>query len=68
MKFLAILLITWVDGSQSGFNVPADMTCGDLMDEAIALADESDMRYSVMRCIYTDQVIVSPKPPKRPVG
>ena len=34
MKLLAILLITWIDGSQSGFKLPADMECGDLMDEA----------------------------------
>jgi hypothetical protein len=68
MKLLAILLITWIDGSQSGYNVPNDMICGDLMDEAIALAREHEMRYSVMRCIYTDQIVVSPRPPKRPVG
>jgi hypothetical protein len=68
MKLLAILLITWIDGSQSGYNVPTDMICGDLMDEAIALANENEMRYSVMRCIYTDQIVVSPRPPKRPVG
>ena len=68
MKLLAILLITWIDGSQSGYNVPNDMICGDLMDEAIALAHEHHMRYSVMRCIYTDQIVVSPRPPKRPVG
>jgi hypothetical protein len=68
MKFLAILLITWIDGSQSGYNVPTDMICGDLMDQAITLANENEMRYSVMRCIYTDQIVVSPFPPKRPVG
>jgi len=68
MKLLAILLITWIDGSQSGFKVPAYMTCGDLMDEAIALAREHHMRYSVMRCIYTDQVVVSPRPMPRPVS
>jgi len=68
MKLLAILLITWIDGSQSGYNVPTYMTCGDLMDEAIALAHEHEMRYSVMRCIYTDQVVVSPRPMPRPVS
>jgi hypothetical protein len=68
MKLLAILLITWIDGSQSGYNVPTYMTCGDLMDEAIALAREHHMRYSVMRCIYTDQVVVSPRPMPRPVS
>ena len=66
MKLLAILLITWIDGSQSGYNVPTYMTCGDLMDEAIALAREHEMRYSVMRCIYTDQIVVSPRPMPRP--
>lgn len=68
MKLLAILLITWIDGSQSGYNVPNDMICGDLMDEALAIARENDMRFEVMRCIYTDQIVVSPLPPKRPVG
>lgn len=68
MKLLAILLITWIDGSQSGYNVPNDMICGDLMDEAIALANEHEMRYLVMRCIYTDQIVVSPRPMPRPVG
>jgi hypothetical protein len=68
MKLLAILLITWIDGSQSGYNVPNDMICGDLMDEAIALANENEMRYLVMRCIYTDQIVVSPRPMPRPVG
>ncbi len=68
MKLLAILLITWIDGSQSGYNVPNDMICGDLMDEAIALANKHEMRYLVMRCIYTDQVVVSPRPMPRPVG
>ena len=66
MKLLAILLITWIDGSQSGFNVPTDMTCGDLMDEALALAKEHSMRHTEMRCIYTSQIIVSPRPPPRP--
>jgi len=66
MKLLAILLITWIDGSQSGFNVPTDMTCGDLMDEAIALANKHEMEYTEMRCIYTDQIVVSPRPMPRP--
>jgi hypothetical protein len=68
MKLLAILLITWIDGSQSGYKLPADMECGDLMDEAIALAKANNMEYTMMRCIYTDQIIVSPLPPKKPEG
>ena len=66
MKVLVYLLITWIDGSQSGYKLPADMECGDLMDEAIALAKANDMEYTMMRCIYTDQVIVSPRPMPRP--
>ena len=67
MKLLAILLITWVDGSQSGYKLPADLECGDLMDEAIALAKANDMEYTMMRCIYSvDQIIVSPRPMPRP--
>ena len=66
MKLLAILLITWVDGSLSGFEVPIDTTCGDLMDEAIALAKANDMEYTIMQCIYTDTIIVSPRPMPRP--
>ena len=68
MKLLAILLITWIDGSQSGFKLPADMECGDLMDEALALAKEHSMRHTEMRCVYTDQIIVSPRPMPRPKG
>jgi hypothetical protein len=68
MKLLAILLITWIDGSQSGYKLPADMECGDLMDEAIDLAKANDMEYTMMKCIYTDQVIVSPRPMPRPEG
>jgi hypothetical protein len=64
--FLSYLLISWIDGSQSGFKVPAYMTCGDLMDEALALAKEHSMRHTQMRCIYTDQIIVSPRPMPRP--
>ena len=66
MKLLAILLITWIDGSQSGFKLPADMECGDLMDEALALAKEHSMSHTEMRCIYTDQIIVSLRPMPRP--
>ena len=66
MKVLAYLLISWIDGSMSGYTVPIDTTCGDLMDEAIALAKANDMEYTMMQCIYTDQVIVSPLPPRRP--
>ena len=66
MKLLAILLITWIDGSQSGFKLSADMECGDLMDHAISLAKANDMEYTMMRCIYTDQIIVSPRPMPRP--
>lgn len=66
MKLLAILLITWIDGSQSGYKLPADMECGDLMDEALALAKAHDMEHTEMRCIYTSQIIVSPRPPPRP--
>jgi hypothetical protein len=68
MKLLAILLITWIDGSQSGYKLPADMECGDLMDEAIALAKANNMEYTMMKCIYTDQVIVSPRPMPRLEG
>lgn len=68
MKLLAILLITWIDGSQSGYKLPANLECGDLMDEAIALAKANDMEYIMMKCIYTDQIIVSPFPPKKPKG
>lgn len=66
MKFLAILLITWIDGSQSGFKLPADMECGNLMDHAISLAKANGMEYTMMKCIYTDQIIVSPRPMPRP--
>ena len=63
---LSYLLISWIDGSQSGYKLPADMECGDLMDEAIALAKANDMGYTMMQCIYTDQIIVSPRPLPRP--
>ena len=66
MKFLAYLLITWVDGSQSGFKLPADYSCNDAMDDAIAQAGDVSFDYLIMQCIYTDQIIVSPRPPKRP--
>lgn len=66
MKVLAYLLISWIDGSMSGYTVPIDTTCGDLMDEAIALAKANDMGYTMMQCIYTDTIIVSPLPPRRP--
>jgi hypothetical protein len=63
---LSYLLISWIDGSQSGYKLSADLECGDLMDEAIALAKANDMEYTMMRCIYTDQIIVSPRPMPRP--
>lgn len=65
---LSYLLISWIDGSLSGFEVPADMKCGDLMDEYIALANEHDMGFDMMQCIYTDHLIVSPRPKPRPAG
>jgi hypothetical protein len=68
MKVLVYLLITWVDGSQSGFKLPADYSCNDAMDNAIAQAGEVSFDYLIMQCIYTDQIIVSPRPPKRPEG
>lgn len=68
MKVLAFLLITWVDGSQSGFKLPADYPCGDAMDNAIVQAGEMGFEYTIMRCVYTDQIIVSPRPPKKPEG
>ena len=68
MKVLVYLLITWVDGSQSGFKLPADYSCNDAMDNAIAQAAEVSFDYLIMQCIYTDQIIVSPRPLKRPTG
>lgn len=68
MKVLVYLLITWVDGSQSGFKLPADYSCNDAMDNAIAQAGDLSFDYLLMQCIYTDQIIVSPRPPKRPEG
>ena len=65
---LSYLLISWIDGSQSGYKLPANLECGDLMDEAIALAKANDMEYTMMRCIYTDQIIVSPRPMPRPIS
>ena len=64
--FLSYLLISWVDGSLSGFEVPAEMKCGDLMDEAAALAKANDMGFDMMQCIYTDQLLTSPRPKPRP--
>lgn len=63
---LSYLLISWIDGSLSGFEVPTDTTCGDLMDEAIALAKANDMGFEMMQCIYTDKIVVSPRPMPRP--
>lgn len=63
---LSYLLISWIDGSVSGFKIPADMKCGDLMDTAITLANENDLGYEMMQCIYTDKIIVSPRPMPRP--
>lgn len=63
---LAYLLITWVDGSQSGFKLPAGYPCGDAMDDAIAQARDMGFKYEMMQCIYTDQIIVSPRPMPRP--
>lgn len=68
MKLLTILLITWIDGSQSGFEILPPMICGDMMDQAIAIAKAHAMEYEIMECIYTDQIVVSPRPPKRPEG
>ena len=34
--------------------------------EQYALAKANDMEYTMMRCIYTDQIIVSPRPMPRP--
>jgi hypothetical protein len=68
MKLLAILLITWIDGSQSGFALPPDYECGDAMNDAIALAKANDMAYTMMQCLYTDTIIVSPRPLPRPEG
>jgi len=66
MKVLVILLITWIDGSQSGFALPVDRECADAMDAAISQADEMGMQYEMMQCVYTNTIIVSPRPPKRP--
>jgi hypothetical protein len=66
--FLSYLLISWIDGSLSGFEVPADTKCGDLMDEAIALAKANDMGFEMMQCIYTDDIVISPRPKPRPAG
>ena len=63
---LSYLLISWVDGSLSGFEVPTDTKCGDLMDEYIALANEHDMGFDMMQCIYTDDLLTSPRPKPRP--
>ena len=68
MKVLAYLLITWVDGSQTGFKLPADYSCNDAMGNAISQAEGLGFGYLIMQCIYTDQIIVSPRPPKRPEG
>lgn len=68
MKVLVYLLITWVDGSQSGFKLPADYSCNDAMEDAIAQAADVSFDYLLMQCIHTDQIIVSPRPPKRPEG
>ena len=68
MKLLVILLITWVDGSQSGFELEPTYSCNQAMDDAIALADDVGFEHVRMECIYTDQIIVSPLPMRRPVG
>ena len=67
MKMLVILLITWVDGTQSGFELEPSYSCNQAMDDAMALADDVGFEHVRMECIYTDQIIVSPKPMRRPV-
>lgn len=66
MKLLVILLISWVDGSQSAFELEPSYKCGVAMDDAIAQAAEMEFEYERMECIYTDTIIVSPLPPRRP--
>ena len=66
MKLLVILLISWVDGSHSAFELPATYECGMAMDDARAQAAEMEFEYTKMECIYTDTIIVSPLPPRRP--
>jgi hypothetical protein len=38
------------------------------MANAIAQAEDLGFDHLIMQCIYTDQIIVSPRPPKRPTG
>lgn len=66
MKLLVILLITWIDGSQSGFALPVDYECADAMDAAVLQAAAMGMQYEMMQCVQTDTIIASPRPPKRP--
>lgn len=68
MKFLVILLISWSDGSYSGFELPADYECNMAMDDAIVQAADMGFDYGRMECIYTDTIIVSPLPPRRPTN
>ena len=66
MKVLMILLITWVDGSQSGFSLPADYDCGTAMNDAIAQAGDLELKYDMMQCVETNKIIQSPYPVPRP--
>lgn len=63
MKFLVILLITWIDGSQSSFGLPTSYKCEDAMTDAIINAHRLGYKYIDMECIYTDTIMVSPQPP-----
>jgi hypothetical protein len=68
MKVLVILMISWIDGSHSAFELEPSYECGMAMDDAIAQAAEMEFEYERMECIYTDTIIVSPRPRPRPAG
>lgn len=63
MNMLVILIITWMDGSQTFAMPPNGLLCSDYMVRAIIEAHNSGLDYANMECFTTEIIVASSLPP-----
>lgn len=68
-KYATILVLTFADGSRTGYTLLTHAECEDLLEEALTIVEEqSTLTLTMVQCIDTDVITVSPRPMKKPEG
>ena len=66
LAFAAVLVVTAQNGAVLERTYPTQAICEATMDYVMMVEDMIQTPFAMIQCLPTDQITVSPHPPKRP--